>query len=74
MIREDLRSSLVKVLLGGPDLPWLATLRRTASSYAPFLQEGTTPIPLFVLTGLVLWLLWKKGPGKPADLDPRVSS
>jgi hypothetical protein len=33
-----------------------------SGTYAPFLAAHPSPIPLFMLVGAVLWLLWRKAP------------
>jgi len=59
MVREAVPTSLSHVFLTGFELPWLTTLRKMASGYAPFLQDGVSPVPLFCLIAVVLWLVWK---------------
>ena len=61
MAREDIPTSLARVFLGGPELPWLTVLGRTASAYAPFLGEGTSPTAVFALLAAVTWLIWRGG-------------
>jgi hypothetical protein len=62
MARESVPVSLARIFSGGFELPWLEVLEKTAGTYAPFLEHGTSAIPLFVLTGVVLWLMWRKAP------------
>jgi hypothetical protein len=59
MARESVPVSLSHIFLGGFELPWLTVLRKTAGAYAPFLEQGATPIPLFCLLGVTLWLVWR---------------
>jgi hypothetical protein len=60
MVREDVPTSLVHVLVGGFELPFLTVLRKTASGYAPFIAEtGVSPLPILTLVGVTLWLLWR---------------
>jgi len=59
MAREDVPTSLMRVFLRGFELPWLTVLEKTASGYAPFLANGVSAIPIFCLTAVVLWLLWR---------------
>lgn len=71
MVREDVPSSVARVLLGGFELPWLTVLRKTAPAYAPFLEEGASPLPLFCLLGVLLWFLWRTdGGGQDAPPAP----
>lgn len=60
MARESVPLSIARIVTGGFELPWLGVLEKTAGTYAPFLEHGTSPLPLFVLTGVVLWLLWRR--------------
>jgi hypothetical protein len=62
MARESVPVSLARVFTSGFELPWLEVLEKTADAYAPFLEHGTSPLPLFVLTGAVMWLLWRRIP------------
>jgi hypothetical protein len=59
MARESVPVSLSHVFLGGFELPWLTVLRKTAGAYAPFLEQGASPIPLFCLLGVTLWFIWR---------------
>jgi hypothetical protein len=66
MMRESVPTSLAQLLLGGFQLPWLITLRKTAAAYAPFLEQGASPIALLLLVGVILWLIWRPAPGQAA--------
>ncbi|HXE57633.1 MAG TPA: hypothetical protein VNK43_06495 [Gemmatimonadales bacterium] len=59
MARESVPVSLMRIFLGGFELPWLTVLRKTSSAYLPWLERGASPLALFVLAGVVLWLLWR---------------
>ncbi len=60
MTREDIPTAVMQVFLGGFTLPVLIVARKTASGYAPFLdQTGVSPLPIFVLVGVTLWLIWR---------------
>lgn len=59
MVRESVPTSLAEVFLGGFQLPWLITLRKTAGAYAPFLEGGSSPVALFVACGIIIWLIWR---------------
>lgn len=58
MVRENPLESVARVLLHGFELPWLTTLTRTAHQYFPALAGGASPLPLFVLFGIVIWGIW----------------
>lgn len=61
MVREDVPTSLMHVLLGGFELPFLTVLSKTASAgYAPFLASSrASPLPIFLLLGVTIWLIWR---------------
>ena len=58
MTRASVTEGLAWVFLRGPELPWLTVLRKTAGGYAPFLEDGASPIMLFAFTGVLLGILW----------------
>jgi uncharacterized membrane protein YgdD (TMEM256/DUF423 family) len=60
MTRELVPTALTRIFTSGPELPWLTVLRKMSGAYAPFLAAHPSPIPVFILVGLVLWLLWRK--------------
>ncbi len=59
MARESVPTSLAHILLGGFELPWLVTLKKTAGAYAQFLSEGASPNGLFLFAAVALWLVWR---------------
>lgn len=59
MARESVSLSVTRIFTRGFELPWLTVLEKTAGSYAPFLEDGTSPLPLFLFTAALLWLLWR---------------
>jgi len=61
MAREDVPTSLARVFLLGPELPWVTVLQRMASGYAPFLAQGVSPLMVLVALGALLWLVWRGG-------------
>jgi hypothetical protein len=60
MTREAVPIALSRVFLHGFELPWLHVLEVTASAYAPFLADGTSPLAIFAFAGAALWLLWRR--------------
>src|SRR5687767_7990738 len=62
MTREAVPTALARIFTSGPELPWLTVLSKMSGAYAPFLAAHPSPIPVFILVGLVLWLLWRKAP------------
>ncbi len=70
MVRENPMESALRVLLHGFELPWLTTLARAARQYAPALESGANPIPLFAVVGCVLWMIWAaRMPARPLLRD-----
>jgi hypothetical protein len=68
---------MLHVLLGGFQLPVLATLSRMPAPFGAFLPRGGSPLPLFALTGAILYAVWARrllGPALPPALfsDTRV--
>lgn len=55
-----------RVLLDGFQLPWLTTLSKMTAQYAPWLQGRPSVLPLFVLAGIAIALIWRvSDPWKP---------
>jgi hypothetical protein len=66
MVRENPMESILRVVLHGFELPSLTTLANAAPQYFPFLSQGVSPTPLFVVTGVLIWAIWSvPAPGKP---------
>lgn len=60
MVRAiDIPDSILQVLLGGFQLPWVNVLSNMAPQYFPFLAKHSSPLPLFVLCGVLLYGLWR---------------
>jgi hypothetical protein len=60
MVRAtDISDSIVRVLLGGFQLPWVNVLAKMAPQYLPFLGQQASPLPLFVLCGALLYGVWR---------------
>jgi hypothetical protein len=60
MVRATFVSdSVAQVFLGGFQLPWMNVLSRMAPQYFPFMSQTASPLPLFVLTGALLYGLWR---------------
>jgi hypothetical protein len=71
MTREDVPTALVRIFALGFELPWHTVLRKTAEAYLPALAGGGSPLAVFVLTGVVLWLIWRAHAGLGAGPPPR---
>jgi hypothetical protein len=75
MTRENVPTALAQVLVGGFTLPVLIVIRKTASGYAEFVsQTGVSPLPIFTLVGVTLWLLWRGAHVPLVAPDVAVSS
>ncbi|MEX2048825.1 MAG: hypothetical protein WEB90_04545 [Gemmatimonadota bacterium] len=61
MAREDVPTSLTRVFLMGPELPWVTVLARMASGYTPFLADGVSPLMILAALAVVVWLIWRGG-------------
>jgi Dolichyl-phosphate-mannose-protein mannosyltransferase len=65
MMREDVPTSLELLFTGGPTLPVLITLQKTAAAYAPFLAGGVQPfgaLALLLLAGSIALIWWLRRP------------
>jgi hypothetical protein len=51
---------LVHVFIGGFELPVLTTISRLGKVGGEFVSRGVSPLPLFVLTGAILWGVWSR--------------
>ncbi len=65
-------TGLRSVYLGGFRLPALTTLGRMSRQYAPELGGGgISPLPAFLVAGVVIWLIWRvEYPGRRLGDDP----
>jgi hypothetical protein len=52
--------SIAQVFLGGFQLPWMNVLARMAPQYFPFMADRVSPLPLFALSGILLYALWTR--------------
>jgi hypothetical protein len=60
MTREVVPTALSRIFTSGPELPWLTVLRKMSGAYAPFLAAHPSPVPVFIVVGVVVWVLWRK--------------
>ena len=49
---------ILKTMLGGFQLPILRTLARTGDQFGAFFTNGASPLPLFLLSAVMLWIIW----------------
>jgi hypothetical protein len=59
MTRDGVPGALTRVFFQGFELPWLTVLRKTSSGYLESLSTGASPIAIFCLVGVILWLTWR---------------
>ena len=75
MVREVPLESIQRVFVTGPEMPWLTTLIKTATQYAPQLKDGASPFGLFVVTGLLIWAIWRaRDPWAPMERPANAES
>ena len=60
---------VARVLTGGFELPALTTIERMREMFGDFLPHGVSPLPLFALAGVILWLIWSAPPRRSSDAD-----
>lgn len=73
MVRNQygVHQNLIRVFVEGFQLPWLTTLGKMASQYAPWLAGRPSALPVMVLTAAVVWGIWAvRDPRKPAFAGP----
>jgi hypothetical protein len=69
MVRAtSVAESIAQVFLGGFQLPWMNVLAKMAPQYFPFMADRTSPLPLFLLCGVLLYGLWAYR-SEPAALE-----
>ena len=64
MVRENPWGSITQVFSHGPSLPWLTALIPVAPQYTRALSGTTLPIALYVVCGLVICGIWRRGSPK----------
>jgi hypothetical protein len=63
MTRENIVTAFRLVFTEGPMLPVTIVLRKMASGYAGLQPGRLAPLAVFVVLGVVLWLLWRRPSG-----------
>ncbi len=63
MVREVERplgvfDPIARVLIGGFQLPALTTIARMRGLFGDWVAGGVSPLPLFLLVGVILWMIW----------------
>jgi hypothetical protein len=61
--------SILHVLIGGFQLPLLTVLSRMGVQYGDYAAGGVSPLPLFVLTGVLVFGIWSVRLGRAPDQE-----
>jgi len=61
MVRSQgtVMENLQHVFIGGLQLPWLTVLSKLSAQYLPWLTGGVSALPLMLLWGALIWLVWR---------------
>ena len=69
MVRNQygVQQNLIRVFVEGLQLPWLTTLSKMATQYAPWLSGRPSALPVMLLVAVVVWAIWSiRDPWRPA--------
>jgi hypothetical protein len=55
----EISDSFARVFLGGFQLPWMNVLSMMAPQYFPFMAQRSSPVPLLLLCGALVYGLWR---------------
>ncbi|MDH3281229.1 MAG: phospholipid carrier-dependent glycosyltransferase [Gammaproteobacteria bacterium] len=61
---------ILRTFIGGFQLPVLNTISQLPGMFGQFFPHGVSPLPLFLLVGVLLWIIWTSrlaGAAVPAD-------
>jgi len=61
MVRDQgtILANVKRVMVEGFQLPWLSVLGKVSAQYVPWLKGSVSPLPLFALCGVLIWLTWR---------------
>jgi hypothetical protein len=61
MVRNQygVHQNLIRVFVEGLQLPWLSTLGRMATQYAPWLTGRPSALPVMLFTAAMIYGIWK---------------
>ena len=62
--------AVVRITLGGFQLPWLTTLKRMSGVAGQYVGPNATPVPLLLLCGLLIGLMWRFRPAGRPPVSP----
>ncbi len=54
--------TVLHVFIGGFQLPALTVLSRLGGPYNEYAGPGVSPLPIFVLTAAIVWIIWRRSP------------
>jgi hypothetical protein len=55
----EIADSITRALLQGFQLPWINVLSKMAPQYLPYLAQGASPLPLFLLCAAIVYVIWR---------------
>jgi hypothetical protein len=61
---------VVSTLLGGFQLPALISLSYARDQFGSLFPSGTSPLPIFALTAVIIWVIWSGPTRDPSHLGP----
>jgi hypothetical protein len=70
----QISDSILQVMLGGFQLPWINVLSKMSPQYLPFLEQRMSPLALFLLVGLLIYGIWRYPSPEPLDAARPSSS
>jgi hypothetical protein len=68
MVRDQgtILRNIERVFVEGFQLPWLTVVGKMSNQYVPWLKGSVSALPLLVLCGVMVWLIWRvRSPWKP---------
>ncbi len=69
--QHGIAQNVERVLIEGLQLPWLTAVGKMSAQYLPWLKGPVSALPLFLLAGVLLWLIWRvRNPWRRLDATP----
>lgn len=72
MVRSQgtIAENVMRVFVEGFQLPWLTVLTKTSAQYLPWYTGNLSVIPLFLVLGAMIWLIWAmKSPWRRVEAE-----
>jgi hypothetical protein len=57
------------VFIGGFQLPALTVISRMSGQYGDYASLGVSPLPVFAVTAVLLFIIWSRGTPAPVGTD-----